>query len=413
MNLSKAIKLALTVFASTTLMACPDPGSTNGGNAHGSVSADAPVSVAVVAGYRSNVNEISVNSAELGERIYECAYTYGTVSLIRVDGKPEEYLRTEIPQPSVGGLSGRKLEQIATGYRNEILAEFSEHGMAKCPEADTLDAVRLAANTLKSVEEGDKYLVVADSGLSTAGYLNFAKDDLFATPTEDIINELVRKMAIPDLTGVRVIWLYVGQTAEPQERLSEVQKAKLIEIWDAVLKEGNALDCDFRPDSASSTPYTGLPSVSPVSGEDRAIDVEPLERVVLDSNSVSFLPDEAVFKDPEKAEKAIAGVAEILIAHPDNSVFIAGCTASAPGHEDDCLTLSEERAEAVMHMMERAGVPSWQMKAVGLGSKAPWHVNDLDSGGTLIEDYAAQNRCVVVLDSLDPEYGAAVAASAN
>lgn len=405
MRFVKTAKLIMVSCFAMMLVSCGGGGSTDSGKEITAVSADAPVSVAVAAGVRSNVNEISANAAELGSRIYECAYTHGTISLIRVDGKPEEYLRTDIPKSSVEGLSKRKLEEIATGYRNEILAQFAELGMAKYPEADTLDAIRLAANSLKTVSEGDKYLVVVDSGLATAGYLNFAKDDLFNTATEDIVNELARNMAVPDLTGVKVIWLYAGETAEPQERLSEVQKAKLIEIWEAVLREGNAAEIDFRPDSPSSTPYTGLPSVTLIKGGDRSIDVEPISRIVLDSSTVTFKPDQAEFENPERAKAAIYKVAETLLAHPENKVYIAGCTASFPGREDSCLTLSEERAEAVMNELAEDGVPFTQMKAVGFGSAAPWHVNDLDGNGNQIEEYAKQNRCVVVLDYFDPEYG--------
>ena len=41
--------------------------------------------------------------------------------------------------------------------------------MAKVEEVDTLEAIRLAANPLKTVTEGDKYLIIADTGVSTTG----------------------------------------------------------------------------------------------------------------------------------------------------------------------------------------------------------------------------------------------------
>ena len=45
-----------------------------------------------------NANVISPNAQEIGDRLYQCAYTYGTVSLIRADGKPEEFLKAKIPE---------------------------------------------------------------------------------------------------------------------------------------------------------------------------------------------------------------------------------------------------------------------------------------------------------------------------
>ena len=367
------------------------------------------LSVSVVVGAHSNANVISVNAEAIAEEVYQCAYSYGTVSLIRADGKPEEFFKANIPEPSTDGLSKRKLESIAEEYKDEILAVFNTDGAAIYPEVDTLDAIRLAANTLQEVD-GDKYLVIADTGLSTTGYLNFCENDLFHTPTEDIIDALNDQKAIPDLQGVKVRWLYAGQTAEPQERLSEVQKAKLTEIWTALLEEAGVAyeDIDFCSDSASNTAYSGLPEVSVVAGEDRKADITPLERLVLDSESLSFVGDEAVFADRRKAEKVISGLADILLSHPDNKVYVVGSTASSTGREDFCQSLSEDRAQAVVDVLEEYGVPASQMIALGLGEDAPWHIEDLDESGEQIEKYAEKNRCVVILDTADPQYADAI-----
>lgn len=133
---------------------------------------------------------------------------------------------------------------------------------------------------------------------------------------------------------MHVIWLYAGQVAKPQQALSEAQKDKLIEIWTAIhWKKAGAASIDFRPDSASSTPYTNLPDVSTVNADDRAIDVTPLTKMILDSESVSFVGDQAVFEDENQAKQAISSVAQTLLAHPDNKVYVVGCTASLPGKE--------------------------------------------------------------------------------
>ncbi|MGI6095686.1 MAG: OmpA family protein [Lachnospiraceae bacterium] len=397
---------AMMIFV---LVGCGNHSGSGSGLGGDAVTAENPVSVSVVVGAHSNANVISVNAKEIGDQIYQCAYTSGTVSLIRADGRPEEFLKADIPQPSVEGLSDSKLQSIAEGYRDEILAAFHTDGGAKYEEVDTLDAIRLAANTLHTVESGDKYLVVADTGLSTTGYLSFCEDDLFHTPTDEIVSALAEEKAIPDLEGVKVVWLYAGQVAEPQERLSEEQKDKLIEIWTAVLEEGGAASLDFCKSSASNTAYSGLPEVSTVSAEERNIEVTPLEAMVLDAKNVSFVGDEAVFADQEQAEQAIGSVAETLLAHPDNKVYIVGCTASAVGREDFCQSLSEARAQAVVQVLKENGVPEDQMTALGVGNRAPWHVEDLDEYGSQIEEYAQQNRCVVVLDTQDPQYGESIA----
>ena len=412
------VMMVTMIMLASVLTGCGGNARGNGGTGEtgeNNITSEDTVSVSVVVGAHSNANIISVNAEVIEEQVYQCAYTYGTVSLIRADGKPEEFLKANIPEPSTDGLSDRKLESIAEDYRDEILATFNTDGEAKYPEVDTLDAIRLASNTLQTIGNGDKYLVVADTGLSTAGYLNFCENDLFNTPTDEIINALSEEKAIPDLEGVNVVWLYAGQVAEPQERLSEVQKAKLIEIWTAVLEESGVAseNIDFRPDSASNTAYSGLPEVSVVNADERKTDITPLETVVLDPESVSFVGDEAIFVDREQAEQAISSVAHILIQHPDNKVYVVGCTASSTGREGFCQSLSENRAQAVVQVLKEYGVPKDQMVAIGVGDYAPWHVEDLDENGKQIEEYAKQNRCVVVVDTQDPEYGAAIAACVN
>ena len=407
MNVKNLFKtIGVTILSGILLTGCTSPkgSATESGNA----STEQPVSVSVVVGAHSNANVISPNAQEIGEQLYQCAYTYGTVSLIRADGKPEEFMKAKIQEPTTKGLSESKLKSIAEGYQSEIFAAFQTDGMAKVEEVDTLEAIRLAANSLKTITEGDKYLVIADTGLSTTGYVNFCADDLFNTPTEDIAQALEDEKAIPDLEGVHVTWLYAGQVAEPQQTLSEVQKDKLIEIWSAILEKAGAASIDFRPDSASSTPYTDLPNVSTVNADDRNIDVTPLTKMILDSESVSFVGDQAVFVDEAQAKQAISGVAQTLRAPPVNEVYVAGCTASLPGKEDFCQNLSEDRAQAVVDVLKELGVPEEQMTAVGMGNQAPWHLEDLDAAGKQIESIAQQNRCVVVLDSQDQEYANAV-----
>lgn len=367
------------------------------------------VSVSVIVGAHSNANVISVNSDAICDQVYNCTYSYGTCSLIRCDGKPEEFLKVNIDEPEVKGLSDAKLKAIAENYRDEILAYFNTHGTAKYAEVDTLEAIRLAANSLKMADGDEKYLVIADTGLSTTGYVNFYEDDLFNVDTREIISELINKKAIPDLTGTEIIWLYAGQTAEPQEKLSEVQKSKLIEIWNALLEEAGAESIEFRFDSSTSKPYTDLPKVSVVGADKRDIDVTPLKTVVLDSQSVAFNGDAATFVDKDKAEKAIQSVAFTLKNNPQNKVYLCGCTASSMNRSDEFLAnLSYDRAYAVMEVLRDYGVPDNQMQVVGLGDKAPWHIGDLDSNGYQVEEKAEQNRCVVVIDTLDKDYGSII-----
>ena len=47
---------------------------------------------------------------------------------------------------------------------------------------------------------------------------------------------LEEREALPDLTGITVYWLGMGQVAEPQEKLNPKQTKNLEEIWKAVIE---------------------------------------------------------------------------------------------------------------------------------------------------------------------------------
>lgn len=123
--------IGITLLTGTLLTGCNSPSGSPSESGYSTSITDQPVSVSVVVGAHSNANVISPNAQEIGNQLYQCAYTYGTVSLIRADGKPEEFLKAKIQEPSIKGLSERKLKSIAEGYQSEILAAFQTDGIGR------------------------------------------------------------------------------------------------------------------------------------------------------------------------------------------------------------------------------------------------------------------------------------------
>ena len=91
----------------------------------------------------------------------------------------------------------------------------------------------------------------------------------------------------------------------------------------------------------------------------------------------------------------------MLNAHPENTVYIIGTTAS--GNEDFCHQLSGKRAEVVRDVLIEMGIPAERMQAVGLGFRDPWHLTDIDAEGNWIEKNAACNRKVMIVDQSSEE----------
>ncbi len=367
------------------------------------------IALAVVCGTTSNEPDVSVISNSIKDTIYNTCYSYGSVAFISCDGSPKVVYQTTIPRPDKSGLSENKKKTIATGYTNQLLKEKARV-RSVTPEVDTLEAVNCAAKVLSgSGMSADKILIVQNSGLSTAGYLDFTQGLLYAD-IEDIVTALKGAKAIPDLTGVHVICMYTAQTALPQEQLSEAQKQKLEDIWYAIYAEAGAASIEFTSDMSSDLPDSDLPYVSVVDVEERSIEVsvedvirpvsitieQPIETIILDNTQVRFVGDKAVFVDKDEASRVLEQYADLLLDHPDNEVYIIGTTAT--GDRGFCEKLSIARAEAVKEVLCSFGVAGSQMKTVGLGYEDPWHIDDLDSNGSQIEEYACKNRKVLIVD---------------
>ncbi len=367
------------------------------------------IALAVISGTNRNEVDVSVISNEIKDIVYNSVYSYGSVAFISCDGSPKVTYQTVIPRPEKTGLSENKKKTIATNYTNQLLRELASINSV-IPEVDTLQAINCGAQVLSgSSLTADKILVIKNSGLSTTGYMDFTQGLLNAN-TEDIIGALKEAKAIPDLTGVHVVWMYIGQTGGQQEPLSEAQKQKLEEIWCAVLTEAGAASVEFTSDMSSDQPSPELPYVSLVNVEERAIEVsmeevvkpvsltieQPIETIILDNTQVRFIGDRAIFVDQNEASKVLKQYAELLLEHPNNTVYIIGTTAT--GNKDFCRQLSIDRANAVKDVLCSLGVAEQQLIPVGLGFEDPWHVNDLNSNGLQNEEYACKNRKVLIVD---------------
>ena len=134
---------------------------------------------------------------------------------------------------------------------------------------------------------------------------------------------------------------------------------------------------------------------------------EPVEEVVfevpfeLNETQIRFVANEAIFIDEEAAKAALAPVAEIILAHPDHPILLAGTTAHW-GSQDSCVNLSNRRAGAVKDLLVNYfGVPESQLVTAGLGYADDPFVRgqDVDSNGNFVETEGAKNRRVVVLDA--------------
>lgn len=85
-------------------------------------------------------------------------------------------------------------------------------------------------------------------------------------------------------------------------------------------------------------------------------------------------------------------MAEVILAHPDHSILLAGTTAT-DGDQQARVDLSNRRAAAVKNLLVSAfGIPEDQLTTIGLGFEADPFVRgqDRDANGKFVESEGAK-----------------------
>ena len=65
----------------------------------------------------------------------------------------------------------------------------------------------------------------------------------------------------------------------------------------------------------------------------------------------------------------------------------------------------QSKAEAVKPLLVSYGVDESRMTCLGLDPDNPWHLNNLDENGQMIEEIAVKNRCVYIIDTQSSDAG--------
>ncbi|MGH3901305.1 MAG: OmpA family protein [Pseudonocardiaceae bacterium] len=264
---------------------------------------------------------------------------------------------------------------------------------ADSPEVDLLAAISLAARSVTDAA-GPKTIVVIDSGLQTTGALRFQDSDgalLDASPDE-VVEQLRRTQQLPNLTGMRVVFTGLGDTAPPQQPLPQPARAALVALWTKIVEAaGGKAEVKQAPLPSTRT-IDGLPPVTIVPVAAKSIGPLPSITVLRDG-TVGFVPDQAVFRDSAQARAVLADYAREITN--GRRALLTGTTASA-GTSEYRLRLSQQRANAVRDLLVSLGAPADRITTRGLGSDFPGYVPDHDPQGNLNPIPAAQNRQVII-----------------
>lgn len=359
-----------------------------------------PLAVAVVLGQHENSQAINLNSDFVKKPVIQAVSSFGFVSVISADGEPNLVTgKTYEVKEQYKGNPGL-LQELAEKESITVLQEM-EDVRANDPEVDTLESLRLAVRTFDSAPEGaTKEILIIDTGLSTAGILNFQNNLINAEP-DTVVRMLSEKKSIPNLDGVTVRWQQMGDVEAPQKELTPAQAENLRAIWKAIVEEGGGIfeakDVIANPGKVSGN----LPPVSTVElPAETAIKFAPKEvkdyskPIFLSEEQVKFIPDSDEYIDENAANDVIKPVADYMKKNRGFKMLLVGTTAGDTNSAFS-INLSKRRAETVKSSLISMGVPKDRIVCIGLGCSDPWHIPNVGTG----DGMASNNRKVVLIDA--------------
>ena len=314
-------------------------------------------SVSLVVGAHKYHPQPNLTAQAIYDEVYKTCESFGNVSAVVVDGDPSVVCNYELKEPAEA-VDDEKIKQIAGQNTKQIITRVTTIE-AKVPEIDTLSAIIRSANTLQSSNNKKKSMVILDSGLSTTSLLNFAEQDIIATPKETVIEQLKERKAIPNLEGIDIKWSGLGETCGEQTGLTQKYRYQLKALWNDILKAGGAKTVYFdSTPSNGKQPSEDLPACTTVPVVEDPLEipeqsaVEDIPEIIKwdDNSNIRFKADRAEFVSREDANKELKSVAEYLNANNDKRLYIIGMTATVPS-KDKGFNLSLKRAETCKDLL--------------------------------------------------------------
>lgn len=345
--------------------------------------------VAFVVGQRSN-SPAMASSPALEAAIAAAVIHEKAVAIVEVDGDPDNVQQADLTSEAGNSVAREDEIRALQADVDSALAAVR----ADDPEADLLSALDVAARVVAS-EGGSGTIVVMDSGISTAGVVDHREEGLLLASGADVAGYVQESSSLPDLSGVTVAFIGLGDTAEPQPDLPAAVRARLIDQWTEVANAAGA-SCVFTdPSPMTANALDQLPPVTPVGAPEPEVPVvAPETDLRLGEDAVAFRSNSDEFIDETQVREYLKPLASQL-ADSGNRVLLTGTTATA-GDEAGREEVSSLRAIAVKRVLVEMGVPAENIETVGVGTNHPEHVPDVDNDGTLLPGPAAKNRAVFV-----------------
>jgi len=291
---------------------------------------------------------------------------------------------------AVGDDAEAPLQQQRDENRQWVEETLAE-ARAQPPESDLLQALRVAADSIRDLR-GHRSITIVDSGLSTAGALDFTSPDLLDAVPREITDALGEAGALPDLSGMSVQFVGLGATAAPQQELGRIRQAQLEALWTTIAETAGASLVELEPLPASGEPTGDLPDVSPVPvppGYDCQGNV-----MTITGGALSFHPYTDNWFDPATAESILRPIADQVKAG-QYTALLEGYVADVRDESEQNM-LSYLQAQAIADMWLTFDVPVQQLTVVGRASTHPDRLPEVTPAGDFDPIAAESTRRIVL-----------------
>ena len=335
-------------------------------------------------------NSPAVSTSAIGSESNLAAADGSAISVIDTGGDPTVLATVDFKRTAGNEMAAKADSET----RGRVLADALENVAPTQPEANPLKALTVAARQIHgSATNGT--VILADSGVQTVDPLDYRTEGLAFADPQEVAARLKADGELPDLTGVTVHFVGLGDTAPPQEEPSTAGRTNLQEQWKAIALAAGAACVAVEPQPLSGDAPLSEPSVAVValpSPVTPTLTPTPEAEIKFTADTIAFKSESSELVDPTAAKKALADVAKQLVDNP-RQVTLTGTTATF-GPEAGRIELSQERADAVKDLLVDMGVSAGNITTVGVGTNHPKHVPDTDANGQLDPAAAAQNRAV-------------------
>ncbi len=264
--------------------------------------------------------------------------------------------------------------------------------------SDYLNAISEAIANLDSIDKkGRKVLIIYGSGLSDQGLLNFSDHDLdlLHNKSSDIVKMLKRMGEITsekiNKNGkIYIKWYNIGRVIEPQEKLSELEKDDLTEIYKEILEA--MFDIEKIEFHTIADSEKGIKTNEKV----KLTDIRRIKgEILISENEIKFEPNGSVFVDEGQASKELDKIAEKIRNNNAEEVLVTATAAEGDrkASEEEMIRISTERAKRIREELADRGIERSIIDAEGKGKG---EYNEWDEYGNWIEANAKKNRKVTI-----------------